>query len=436
MLWERPRRLWQVPLNVFSVVGAHCLTLLGDAALFTHLYQANFTVALVDVIANECSLALAHRLGLPVVAFWGFSFQGGEAKAMGVFQSPAIVPAFMSDVGAEMGFRERVWNTLMSLAESALIAYHRSNTDYYIQRLAPHVPLSHQLLREVEAVLVHSHWLLDHAKLMPPHVQYLGCIQCGPPAPLPHPLHAWMNGSGEAGVILFSLGYTGFEASAVPGEVMGAFLNAFARLQQRVLLRFNPALLPTTPDNVMVMDWLPQHDILGHPKTVLFVSHCGQSGMNEAVYHGVPLVAVPIFADQGDNARRVAERGLGVAVDKTEISEERIYSAITTVLRDPKYRQTARRFSRLWKDEVEAGESGLEVAVRWVEKVHNHGRLTHLRLPGAHLSFLQYFAIDVAALLVMVVLLPLCLVHHCVCRRCFKRELLGSSGMSSKLKVN
>lgn len=82
-----------------------------------------------------------------------------------------------------------------------------------------------------------------------------------------------MDGSGEAGVILFSLGYTGFEASAVPGEVMGAFLSAFARLQQRVLLRFNPALLPTTPDNVMVMDWLPQHDILG--RLVLCVWDCG-----------------------------------------------------------------------------------------------------------------------------------------------------------------
>ena len=70
-------------------------------------------------------------------------------------------------------------------------------------------------------------------------------------------------GGATAGVVLFSLGYTGYEASAVPAKVMQAFLAAFSRLQQRVLLRFNPALLPRLPDNVMVMDWLPQHDILG-----------------------------------------------------------------------------------------------------------------------------------------------------------------------------
>ena len=67
-------------MDVFSLIDAHCLSLLGDAALLARLTHANFTVALVDLIANECSLALAHRLGLPVVGFWGFSFQGGEVS--------------------------------------------------------------------------------------------------------------------------------------------------------------------------------------------------------------------------------------------------------------------------------------------------------------------------------------------------------------------
>ncbi|XP_069186025.1 UDP-glucuronosyltransferase 2B1 isoform X2 [Procambarus clarkii] len=356
MLWERPRHVWQIPTDVFGLIDAHCLTLLGDRDLARRLRAANFTLAVVDIIGNECSLALAHALRLPVVGFWGFSFQGGE-------------------------------------------------------RLAPRSPRSQDLLREIEVILVHSHWIIDYPKLMPPHVQYIGCIQCGPPAPLPPYIDRWMS-EASTGVVVFSLGFTGYEATSVPTRVMDAFLAAFSRLQQRVLLRFNPALLPYVPDNIMVVDWLPQHDVLGHPNTVLFVTHCGQNGINEAVYHGVPIVGFPIFADQGDNARRVVDHGLGLVIDKAAITEELAYTTITAVLNNSRYRQTARRFSALWQEE---SESGMEKGARWVEKVHRHGRLTHLRMPGEHLSLVQYFALDVAAFLLLVALALCCLLYAACC---------------------
>ena len=69
------------------------------------------------------------------------------------------------------------------------------------------------------------------------------------------------------------------------------------------------------------------------PNTRLFVSHCGMNGVMESVFHKVtrdfvlskiiifsarqvPLVCLPIFADQPDNAARVQERGLGVVLDR------------------------------------------------------------------------------------------------------------------------
>jgi hypothetical protein len=65
------------------------------------------------------------------------------------------------------------------------------------------------------------------------------------------------------GVILFSLGYTGFSARDVPGSVISSFINAFAKLDQRIIMKFDPEFLPYIPDNVMVKDWIPQQDILG-----------------------------------------------------------------------------------------------------------------------------------------------------------------------------
>ena len=65
---------------MFGIIYAHCETLFTDVKLIEDLRSRNFTVALVDLIGNECSLALAHHLGIPVLGFWGFTLQGSEVN--------------------------------------------------------------------------------------------------------------------------------------------------------------------------------------------------------------------------------------------------------------------------------------------------------------------------------------------------------------------
>ena len=52
-----------------------------------------------------------------------------------------------------------------------------------------------------------------------------------------------------------SLGYTGFSAKDVPPRVVEALLDAFATLDQHVIMRFDANFLPYIPSNVMVSDW-------------------------------------------------------------------------------------------------------------------------------------------------------------------------------------
>ena len=78
----------------------------------------------------------------------------------------------------------------------------------------------------------------------------------------------------EHGVILFSLGYTGFSASDIPKNVILALLESFASIDQRVIMRFDKDVLPYIPNNVMVSNWVPQVAILGKlvlPFQVLFL---------------------------------------------------------------------------------------------------------------------------------------------------------------------
>ena len=71
----------RVDKNPWKVVTSYCHFLLSNKTLTKELKDENFNLAIVDLIYNECALALAnHGLKLPTVSYWAFSFAGGEAE--------------------------------------------------------------------------------------------------------------------------------------------------------------------------------------------------------------------------------------------------------------------------------------------------------------------------------------------------------------------
>lgn len=90
------------------------------------------------------------------------------------------------------------------------------------------------------------------------------------------------------------------------------------------------------PDNVLISQWLPQEDILAHPSTLLFISHCGFGGVVEAKYHKVPIIGIPLFGDQAGNAARIVEEGWGVQIELASFSEKLLQDAIAEILKNPK----------------------------------------------------------------------------------------------------
>ena len=80
IIWNDADAPFSLPTDVYCVTHVHCQMILQDKTLFNQLNSSKFDLAIVDLIANECSLALARALGLPVATFWGFGFQGGEVR--------------------------------------------------------------------------------------------------------------------------------------------------------------------------------------------------------------------------------------------------------------------------------------------------------------------------------------------------------------------
>lgn len=74
--------------------------------------------------------------------------------------------------------------------------------------------------------------------------------------------------------------------------------------------------------------------IPAHPKIKGFVTHSGLMSIQEAIYHGVPLVSMPVFAEQDYNAERVHNGKYGIRLEITRITEDQLVDAISKILYD------------------------------------------------------------------------------------------------------
>lgn len=116
-------------------------------------------------------------------------------------------------------------------------------------------------------------------------------------------------------------------------------INVFAALGS-----IDPASLKDIPANVEVGQMVPQLDILSQAS--VFITHAGMGGTGEAIYYGVPMIAIPQMEEQAITARQIEKLGLGCAfLDKSAITSESLKAAIQKLLTEPSYKATAEEFS-------------------------------------------------------------------------------------------
>jgi UDP:flavonoid glycosyltransferase YjiC (YdhE family) len=164
------------------------------------------------------------------------------------------------------------------------------------------------------------------------------------------------GGPGEPGADGPPLVYVSFGSIAgtmpIADALYAAVFEATAELPARVLLTLGQRdadieALGPVPPNLQVEAWVNPADVL--PGASVAVSHGGFGTTLEAVATGVPLVVVPLFGDQPDNARRVEAVGAGVVVwpegadesMRSGLDPGALRDAVATVLEDEAYGRVA-----------------------------------------------------------------------------------------------
>lgn len=166
----------------------------------------------------------------------------------------------------------------------------------------------------------------------------------------PPALPDWWGGD-ESPLVYLTFG-TVLGHMTIAADIYRTALQAVEGLGVRVLLtvghRFDPAVLDPLPAGVHAERWVDQAQVL--PAADLVVCHGGSGTVYGALASGVPVVVVPVFADQFENGRRVATAGAGLVVEadggtRTRVVDDRdiarIRDAIDTALATPAYKERA-----------------------------------------------------------------------------------------------
>ncbi|XP_029558810.1 UDP-glucuronosyltransferase-like [Salmo trutta] len=390
-----------------------CEGLLYDEPLMQRLRGEGFKMMLTDPFL-PCGSIIAESFNIPAVYFTRGIPCGLDEKAAQCPTPPSYVPRFFSGNTDHMDFIGRVKNMLMYNLESYLCTVMFASFDELTSRYLEKDMTYRELLGHGAIWLLRYDYSFEYPKPRMPNMVNIGGINCGKRAPLPADLQEFVDESGEDGFVVFTLGSM---ISQMPEEKAKQFFDAFSRIPQRVVWRYTGVVPENAPDNIRLMKWLPQNDLLGHPKVKAFITHGGTHGIYEGICNSVPMVMLPLFGDQSDNVHRMTVRGVGEVLTLFDITSDKLVEALNKVINDKSYKEKMLKLSAVHKDRpIEP----LDLAVFWSEFVMRHGGAEHLR-PAAHdLNWIQYHSLDVFTLLLTIVLIVVMVTVKC-CKVCFRK---------------
>jgi MGT family glycosyltransferase len=108
------------------------------------------------------------------------------------------------------------------------------------------------------------------------------------------------------------------------------------------------------PENVYVYNYVPQIEVLTH--TDVFLTHCGMNSVNEALWYGVPMVAMPIINDQLENGKRIEALGIGKKIRAVMNSGTNLYKAACEVYANKEMKKKAVEISEKLKKQISMDE--------------------------------------------------------------------------------
>ncbi|XP_076065879.1 UDP-glycosyltransferase UGT5-like isoform X2 [Oratosquilla oratoria] len=359
--------------------------------------RKEFDLIVVDSILNDVVYPFVHEM--PFITITGLGAEEMHSAVMGNVLNPSYTVALTVDFTIPMTLIQRAINILESIKFAFFFRKWLCIPELQaeISKQFPNLPRLEELERNVSLSLLNTHYSMDTTQPLLPSQIEVGCMHCQPRRPLPQDLAQWIE-EAEHGVIYFNLGSV-TQGAFLTDEYRNIFLKTFAKMKQRIIWKFEKNL-EGCPDNVLIRKWLPQQDILAHPKVKVFITHGGLLSSQETIYHSTPVIPIPVFLDQPKVAAKMQKSGFGIVLKLKELTVPLLVETLNEVISNPKYAQAISQASHLLHDQK---ETPIDRAVWWTEYVIRHQGAPSLRCPGADLSWIEYLCLDILFLAHLVV---------------------------------
>nr|XP_006116827.2 UDP-glucuronosyltransferase 3A2-like [Pelodiscus sinensis] len=382
-------------MNFMNHLAYQCQFILNESETLNSLKDEKFDITVIDGF-NPCSFLVAEKLDLPFVAVFPGTFANGPQA--GIPSPLSYVPVFHSHLTDHMDFWCRVKNCLMSLVSIIVENQAQAKFESVIKEhfTAESRTFLSELYLKAELWIYNTDFSLEFARPLLPNTVYIGGLLAKPSKPLSQELEDFIANS-EDGFIIVTLGSM---LSSIPHlEVLQEMNAAFAHLSQRVIWRCQYSKWPKElklASNVKIADWLPQNDLLGHPMARLLVTHGGMNSLMESIYHGVPVVGIPLFGDQYDNMVRVEAKKMGIALRIDQLTTDIFTRTMKQVIEDKRYKSAAMSLSTIHHSHPLPPDQRL---VRWIEHVLRVRGGAHLQPYAFQQSWYQQYLLDVVLFL-------------------------------------
>ncbi|XP_045507004.1 UDP-glucosyltransferase 2-like [Colias croceus] len=396
------------------------------------LFDQKFDLIIVEEHIRP-TLGLGHAFKAPIIQF---SSLGSNPPVYNMFGAPSH-PLLYPHIAAQRLYNLTLYEKAEELLKYFFIEYTMSSIvefEYQMMKrtFGNDVPSYKELEKNVQLLFLNEHpiWADNHP--VPPSIVYIGGIHLTQKRELPKELKTVLDSS-KNGVIYISFG-SNAKSSLLSPEKVAAMTKVLSKLPYDVIWKWETDELPGKSSNIKIYKWLPQADLLKHPKVKLFITQGGIQSADETIDAAVPVIGIPMFYDQWYNVEKFVKHGVGLQIELSDLTETTFESAVRRVIEDKSFKNNIIRLRSLMREHP---VPPLELAVWWVEHILRHGG-QHLRSPAAGLTWTQYYEVPLVftvlgvcfSVLVVTVLLVLSLI------RLVTKYVWGKSDIHNKQKIN